>query len=61
MKIRVTLTYTYDLPDDPEVRKWIYDTTDPELCAKIDSANAPEALLSFANPGDLTQTLKIIY
>lgn len=45
MRVKVTMVFDYELPDDPEVRQELYGTADPGLCVAIDLENDPAAFM----------------
>lgn len=57
MKVYGTITFSYDISDDPAERERTYGTRDPEACAVVDQGNDPFELLATVAHADLTLKL----
>lgn len=58
MKVYGTVTFSYDISDDPAERELTYGTSDPIACTVIDQANDPVELIGLLADHD-TITLKL--
>ena len=58
MKMFVTVGAEYGIPDDPEERRRIYGTADPDECARIDMGNSVASILEISEVTSFTITPK---